>query len=245
MQLTSILAILLLASQAAAPKPPQRRPVGNATLAIMVSDPAGAPLGDVKVTLDGPATREVRTERGRIALENLPFGTYRLRFDREGFLSFEREVVARTGTPIDVKVTLTPAPEPPPPVAPVPPPAAATPAAEPLSTTPVFVDMPTFIEKNYVGRGSGKTTPLACSAGGPATLIQVKDPIVEHAHPDADEFLYAISGQGSVRAAGVDHPLSPGMFAMVPRTVPHIIVAINRGPLVLLSVKAGASCGAP
>jgi hypothetical protein len=246
MQLTSILAILLLAGQAAAPKPPQRRPVGNATLAIMVSDPEGAPLGDVRVTLDGPATREVRTERGRIALENLPYGTYRLRFDREGFLSFEREVVARTGTPIDVKVTLTPAPEPPAPVAPAPPPpAAVTAAAAPLSTTPVFIDMPTFIEKNYIGRGSGKTTPLACSAGGPAALIQVKDPIVEHAHADADEFLYAISGQGSVRAAGVDHPLGPGMFVMVPRTVPHIIVAINRGPLELLSVKAGASCAAP
>jgi mannose-6-phosphate isomerase-like protein (cupin superfamily) len=245
MQLTSILAIILLASQAAAPRPPQRRPVGNATLAIIVSDPSGAPLGDVKVTVDGPATREARTERGRIALENLPFGTYRLRFDREGFTSFEREVVARTGAPIEVKVTLTPAPEPPPPVTLAPPPAAAAnTAAAPLSTAPVFIDMTAFIEKNYVGRGSGKTSPLACSAGGPATLIQVKDPIPQHVHADADEFLYTIAGEGSVRAAGIDQPLRAGVFAMVPRTVPHIIVAINRSPLVLLSVRAGAPCTA-
>jgi mannose-6-phosphate isomerase-like protein (cupin superfamily) len=244
MQLTTILAIVLLASQAATARP-QRRPAGNATLAIIVSDPSGAPLGDVKVTVDGPATREARTERGRIALENLPFGTYRLRFDREGFTSFEREVVARSGTPIEVKVTLTPAPEPPPPVAPVsPPPAPANTAAAPLSTAPVFIDMTAFIEKNYIGRGSGKTSPLACSAGGPATLIQVKDPIPQHVHADADEFLYTIAGEGSVRAGGIDQPLRAGVFAMVPRTVPHIIVAINRSPLVLLSIKAGAPCAA-
>lgn len=242
MQLTTILAIVLLASQAATARP-QRRPAGNATLAIIVSDPSGAPLADVKVTVDGPATREARTERGRIALENLPFGTYRLRFDREGFTSFEREVVARSGTPIEVKVTLTPVPEPPPPVAPVsPPPAPANTAAAPLSTAPVFIDMTAFIEKNYIGRGSGKTSPLACSAGGPATLIQVKDPIPQHAHADADEFLYTIAGEGSVRAGGTDQPLRAGVFAMVPRTVPHIIVAINRGPLVLLSIRAGAPC---
>ena len=242
MQLTTILAIVLLASQAATARP-QRRPAGNATLAIIVSDPSGAPLADVKVTVDGPATREARTERGRIALENLPFGTYRLRFDREGFTSFEREVVARSGTPIEVKVTLTPVPEPPPPVTPVsPPPAPANTAAAPLSTAPVFIDMTAFIEKNYIGRGSGKTSPLACSAGGPATLIQVKDPIPQHAHADADEFLYTIAGEGSVRAGGTDQPLRAGVFAMVPRTVPHIIVAINRGPLVLLSIRAGAPC---
>jgi mannose-6-phosphate isomerase-like protein (cupin superfamily) len=242
MQLTSILAIVLLASQAATARP-QRRPAGNATLAIIVSDPSGAPLGDVKVTVDGPASREARTERGRIALENLPFGTYRLRFDREGFTSFEREVVARSGTPIEVKVTLTPVPEPPRPVAPVsPPPAPANTAAAPLSTAPVFIDMTAFIEKNYIGRGSGKTSPLACSAGGPATLIQVKDPIPQHVHADADEFLYTIAGEGSVRAGGTDQPLRAGVFAMVPRTVPHIIVAINRSPLVLLSIKAGAPC---
>jgi mannose-6-phosphate isomerase-like protein (cupin superfamily) len=251
MQFTAILAIILLVGQTAAPTPPaartQRRPVGNATLAITVSDPSGGPLADVSVTVEGPISREVRTERGRIALENLPFGTYRLRFDREGFLSFEREVVARTGTPIDVKVTLTPAPAPPP--APPPPPVERkAPESTPppaLSSTPVAIDMTTFIEKNYVGRGSGKVSPLACATGGPATLIQVKDPITEHTHADADEFLYTIAGEGSVRAGGKDQPLRAGLFMMVPRGVPHLIVAITRNPLVLLSIKAGEHCATP
>jgi hypothetical protein len=244
MQFTTILSVILMLGQAVPPAArPQRRSVGNATLAIIVSDPSGTPLGDVRVTMDGPVTRDVRTERGRIALENLPFGTYRLRFDLEGFVSFEREVVARTGTPIDVKVTLTPVPPPPP--APVP--VAEVPTTKPPSAAvgggaPVTVDMTAFIEKNYVGRGSGKMSPLACSAGGPALLMQVKDPIVEHTHADADEFLYTIAGEGSVRAAGHDQPLRAGVFMMVPRGVPHIIVAIARGPLVLLSVRAGEPC---
>lgn len=248
MQFTAIFAILLVAGQAATPAPrTQRRPAGNATLAILVSDPAGTPIGDVKVTLDGPVTREVRTERGRIALENLPYGTYRLRFDREGFLSFEREVVARTAAPIDVKVTLTPAPPPP---APPEPPAAPKPeASDPqpaLSSTPVTIDMGEFTEEHFIGRSSGpKTSPIACTTGGPATLIQVKDPIVQHAHADADEFLYTISGQGSVRAGGRDQPMRPGVLMIVPRGVPHLIVTATRNPLVLLSIRAGEQCAAP
>jgi mannose-6-phosphate isomerase-like protein (cupin superfamily) len=220
---------------------PQRRSVGNAAFAIMVSDPSGAPLGDVKVTMSGPVSRDARTERGRIAFENLPAGSYRLRFDREGFISFEREVIARGGAPIDVKVTLTPEPPPPPPPVPeIPPkPPAPTPA---LRTEPVAIDMTTFIEKNYVGRAAGKTSALACTAGGLATLIQVKDPIIEHAHADADEFLYTIAGEGSVRAAGKDQPLRAGVFMMVPRGVPHIIVAVTRNPLMLLSIRAGEQC---
>ena len=240
MQFMTILALILAVGQAATPRP-QRRSVGNAVFAIRVSDPSGAPVGDVKVTLTGPVSREARTERGRIAFENLPTGSYVIRFEREGFFSLEREVVARGGAPIDVKVTLTPEPPPPPPPAPVIPPKPPAPAP---SAEPVAIDMTTFIEKNYVGRGAGKTSPLACAAGGAATLIQVKDPVVEHTHADADEFLYTIAGEGSVRAAGRDQPLHAGSFMMMPRGVPHIIVAVTRNPLVLLSIRAGEHCSA-
>jgi mannose-6-phosphate isomerase-like protein (cupin superfamily) len=240
MQFMTILALILAVGQTATPRP-QRRSVGNAAFAIMVSDPSGVPVGDVKVTLTGPVSREARTERGRIAFENLPTGSYVVRFEREGFFSLEREVVARGGAPIDVKVTLTPEPPPLPPPVPVIPPKPPAPA---LTTEAVAIDMTTFIEKNYVGRGAGKTSPLACAAGGAATLIQVKDPLIEHTHADADEFLYTIAGEGSVRAAGRDQPLHAGSFMMVPRGVPHIIVAVTRNPLVLLSIKAGEHCSA-
>jgi hypothetical protein len=42
--------------------------------------------------------------------------------------------------------------------------------------------MPAFIEKYYVGKASGKTTPMACSDGGSATLVQANDAIAEHTH---------------------------------------------------------------
>ena len=241
MQFMTILALILAVDQAATPPRPQRRSVGNAAFAIIVTDLSGAPLGDVRVTMTGPVSREARTERGRIAFENLPTGSYVLRFEREGFFSLEREVVARGGAPIDVKVTLTPEPPPPPPPVPMMP---SRPSAPPVIADPVAIDMTTFIEKNYVGRGAGKTSPLACAAGGAATLMQVKDPLVEHTHADADEFLYTIAGEGSVRAAGRDQPLRAGVFMMVPRGVPHIIVAVTRSPLVLLSIKAGEQCSA-
>ena len=228
--------------QAATPRP-QRRSVGTAAFAIMVSDLSGAPLGDVKVTMSGPVSRDARTERGRIAFENLPAGNYVLRFEREGFFSLEREVVARGGAPIDVKVTLTPEPPPPPPPVPAFSPKPPAPARSP---EPVAIDMPAFIEKNHVARRDPwKSSMLACTAGGPATLIQVKDPIVEHVHADADEFLYTIAGEGSVTAAGTPHPLRAGAFMMVPRGVPHIIVAVTRNPLMLLSIRAGEPCSGP
>jgi quercetin dioxygenase-like cupin family protein len=57
--------------------------------------------------------------------------------------------------------------------------------------------------------------------------------------------LYTIAGEGSVRAGGKDQPLSAGVFMMVPRGVPHLIVAITRNPLMLLSIKAGEHCATP
>lgn len=224
-----------------APAPAQRRPAGTATFAVMVSDPEGAPVGGVKVTVEGPAARAATTEGGRIAFENLPLGSYRLRFEREGFNTLERELMARGGAPLQVKVTLTPAPKPPPPPPPREPvqPAAPPPA---VNAEPVLVDLPAFIEKNYIGRGAGKTSSLACSTGGAATLIQLRDPVPEHAHADADEFLYVIAGEGSARVAGREQRLHAGMFLMVPRSVPHTLASAGKGPLVLLSTRAGEAC---
>ena len=244
---------------AAAPKPPagtppQRRSTatGSVTLAIMVTDPDGAPLGNVKVsvtTLAGagkggaaPAPREGRTEAGRLAFENLPAGAYRLRFDREGFVPLERELTARGAAPIDVKVALTPAPQPPPPPPPPAPAPASPPPAAALSPDPLAIDMTAFIEKNYIGRADSKTSPLTCTTGGPAVLLQVKEGVADPPRPDADEFLYVIAGEGIGRAAGHDQPLRPGTFMMIPRGVARTLAAAGRAPLIVLSIRAGEKC---
>ena len=173
------------------------------------------------------STRDGRTEAGRLTFENLPAGGYRLRFDREGFIPLERELTARGGAPLDVKVTLTPAP----------------PAPEPaLSSDPLAIDLTAFIEKNYIGRGDSKVSPVTCTTGGPAVLLQIKEGLADPARPDADEFLYVIAGEGIGRAAGHDQPLRAGTFMMIPRGVARTLAAAGRRPLILLSIRAGEKC---
>lgn len=243
MQITGLaLAVLLGFVQG---QQPQRRPgaaartTGQVALAVRVSDPAGGAIGGVRVTLDGPAHRQATTEGGRTAFENLPAGTYRLLFERDGFVTLERELAARGGMPIDVKVTLTPAPEPPappPPVAPPPPP------PPPRDAAPIAMDLPAFIEKHYIGRDARKISPLGCAEDTAATLIQLHDPLAEHAHATAEEFLYVIAGQGGVRIDARDQALTAGVFVLVPRGMAHAISVSGKSPLVMLSIRPGEGC---
>jgi mannose-6-phosphate isomerase-like protein (cupin superfamily) len=198
----------------------------------------------VKVSVQGAATRETRTERGRIALEDLPTGNYRLRFEREGFITLERELTARAGAPMDVKVTLEPAPEPPKP-APPPEPVAAPPPPPPptVRADPVVLDISAYLEKNFVGRAPSKNSNLGCSTGGTATLMQFRDAVPEHAHADADEYLYVVAGSGAAKIGGAEQPLQPSVFVQIPRTVSHTLTVRGKTPLVVLSIKAGEACG--
>ena len=218
----------------------QRKPAAGATFALMVTGRDGAPLGNVKVIVEGPASRDVRTEAGRIAIENLPAGLYRLRFEREGYVTLEREVAARAGQTVDLKIALTAAPEPAPnPVAAPPAPAAAT---GPANAAPVTVDMVALLEKEFVGRAAGRVSPLACAAGGSATLILIREPLAQHAHADADEFLYVIAGNGTAALGGRVDSLRAGVFVLVPRGVQHTLTASGRTPLTILSTRAGGPC---
>jgi len=211
---------------------------GSATLAIVLTDPAGVPISNVLVTVQGAAERSARTEQGRIVFEGVPSGNYRLRFEREAFVTLERELVARAGAPTEVKATLNPAvPMKPLPCVEVPKPAAAVPVVSPTA-----IDLLGFIEKNYVGKEAGKTSPISCTPGGTASLIQVREPLDVPAHADADEFLYVIAGTGAVRIGQRVEALQSGVLVLVPRTLPHVLTSRGRNPLVVLSVRAGERC---
>jgi len=237
-----ISAVALICSLSVAVAAEQRRGGAGGTVifAVAVQDSTGAAVPEVKVTVSGAASKAARTEGGRIVFEGLPAGTYRLRFEKEGYVTYERELAARGAAPIDVKVTLekVPAPPPPPPA-----PAAPAPAPHAVDAKPVVIDMPAFIEKYYVGRAAGKTTPVACATGGDAMLLQMNEGIAEHAHDDADEFLYVIAGQGAARLGERVEPLGPGVFMMIPRGTAHTITPAVKKPLEVLSLRAGATCG--
>jgi mannose-6-phosphate isomerase-like protein (cupin superfamily) len=236
MRITPLLALLALAGAAPAADA-QRGASGRATLAVTLTDPSGAPIGNALVTVEGPERRSARTERGRIAFENLPTGTYRVRFEADGFITLERDVSARGGAPIDVAAALTPAP----PIQPLPCVDAPRPAAPGIDV--VAVDIPTFADANLIGREPAKRSRLACATVGTATLVQIRDPLADQIHADADEFLYVVAGSGVLSAGGRERALQAGTLVLVPRTVPHGIHSRGRGPLILLSVKAGEGCG--
>jgi hypothetical protein len=212
---------------------------GSATLAVVLTDAAGAPISNALVTVQGAAERSARTEQGRIVFEGVPPGNYRLRFEREAFVTLERELVARAGAPTEVKATLNPAP----PIKPLPCVEAPKPVpVAPAVVSPAAIDLLGFIEKNYVGREAGKTSPISCTPGGTASLIQVREPLDVPAHADADEFLYVIAGTGAVRIGQHVETLQSGVLMLVPRTMPHVLTSRGRNPLVVLSVRAGERC---
>ena len=209
---------------------------GPVTFAVMVKDAAGTPITDVRVAVTGPVQRNSRTEGGRTVFENLPAGDYTFRFEKNGYVPVEQQVTGRGAKPIPVEVTLEAVPPPPKPVAPVP-------VIVPRSDAKLVVlDMPAFIEKNYVGRSADKTTPMACATGGSSTLIQINVAITEHTHTDADEFIYVIAGQGSARMGDRVEPLGPGVFMMIPRGVAHAFAVGSKKPLVFVSTRAGDKC---
>ena len=141
---------------------------------------------------------------------------------------------------------LTAAPPPPPPPPPPKPEPEPTPPPPPPSPTspPITVDIPSFVEKNYVGGAPSKTSPMGCTATSTTTLLQLRDPLAQHAHADADELLYVVAGEGLQRIGGVDMNLSAGTLSLVPRGTPHTITRRGNRPIIVLSILTGPPCSA-
>lgn len=218
----------------------RRRPAPapkTVTFAILVTDPTGAQVPNVSVTVEGPTPRTARTEGGRIALENMAPGDYTIRFEKDGFTPLERQLTARAGAPIEINVTLKPVPVPP-----APPEPADAPKGQSSAKAAAF-DVPAVFEREFVGRGALKMTPLACSDESSATLIQLNDPVTDHAHTASDEYIYVVGGEGAANVAGAAHRLRAGVLLFVPRGVTHRFSQSGRNPLVILSTRAGEGCG--
>lgn len=213
----------------------QRRGAGGSvTFAVTVADPDGKPLPDVVVVVEGAANRTARTEGGRIAIEGLPSGSYRLRFEKDGFLTLERELTARGSAPIDVKVTLKPAPAPPAPPAP-----SAAPVKPIVKANAAIVDVPALIEKEWVGRGASKSTRLSCGTDGETAVMQLTAPIPVQDHADYDETFYVVAGEGTATIADTTQKLKAGMFLFIPRGMPHGLGPTGKNPLIVLTTRAG------
>ena len=213
-----------------------------AALAIEVSDTTGAPLSGTIVTASGPVSREGETgPDGTIQLINLRGGNYRLRFEREGSITLEREITLKAGEAATLDVALSAAP---------PPPKAPEPVAPPTPTRmlgapgePKVTPIPLFLERNFIGgREPRKESPLGCTSSGTATLVQLRDSWASHTHDDADEWVYVVAGEGLLRLAAAEQRLQAGTFSLVPHTISHALVPQGRNPLIVISILSGPPC---
>ena len=266
--MTSLLPLLLLGAlsgsagaQAPAPtnqpapqtdttKPAAPRPraatssvTATGTLTVNITDGGGLPVQGVDVRASGPLDREgTSLAGGLVRFLNLRGGDYRLRFAHSKFVLLERDVTMRPGASQTIDVMLSPAPDAPEPVAaPAPAPATAVnnaPAGEPR--TVAVVD---FVEKNFIsGRDGIKEDPLGCTASAKTTLVQVRDPLKERALPDADEVIYVVAGEGTLRLGNRDVALTATTLSVVPRGVVRGITRKGRNPLIYVSVLSGPPC---
>src|SRR5262245_7745907 len=147
-------------------------------MAITVTDPAGATLGTVSVAADGPTARGGETNgSGQVNFPGLLAGVYRLRFEGEGVVAFEKEVTLRAGQVMSLDVMLNRAKKVAPPPAPapvvVPPPAA--PKSGP-SGQPQQVSVAKVLENEYVGKSPRRESILSCSGNTRTTMLQVNQP---------------------------------------------------------------------
>lgn len=204
----------------------------------------GAPLANTQITTQGPVVREGTTgEDGSLRLTNMRAGTYRLKFEREGSIALERDLSMRAGESLSIDVALSAAP--PPPKTPEPEkPVALEPAVKALPPPgeATVTSVPLFIERNFIGRDGRKDSALGCTPTSTATLHQLREAWLRHSHDDADEWIYVVAGEGTLRIGSAEQKIQAGTFSLVPHTVSHTLLPQGRNPLIVISVLSGPEC---
>jgi mannose-6-phosphate isomerase-like protein (cupin superfamily) len=212
---------------------------------VRVTDSTGGPLGGIRVTASGPVPRAGTTDAaGQVRFLSMKPGAYRLRFESATTVTLERDVTLRAGQGAEaVDVALSAAPPPPPPPEPPKPEPVAPSKSAVTPPAPRTVAIPEFVERNMLGsREPSKTSVLACGATSTATLLQIREPLKDRLHGDADEWLYVVGGEGLLALPTADVPLQAGTLSLVPRGVTHSIQRRGRGGLVLLSTLTDTPC---
>ncbi len=242
-----LLTLVLGAQQPTTATPPRR--VQTGAVEIRVTDRSGSAVGGAQLTVEGPSRRDGRTsDDGVVMFRMMTAGSYRVRAEREGFITLEKEIAIKGGAPLITELALSaapvpePAPPPPAPPAPPPPPPVAAPPPVPLPGEARVVSIPDLAEQSLGGRDRFKTVPIGCSGLSSATLVVVRDSIPATAHEEADEMLYLVAGGASFMLGDKQHTIAPGGFSVVPRGVRHSLTRTGRNPAIVLSILSGHPC---
>jgi mannose-6-phosphate isomerase-like protein (cupin superfamily) len=233
-------------TQTPPPRPSRpRAAVSSATVVVKVTDSFGAPIGGVRVTASGPVARSGSTDaNGEVRFATMRSETYRLRFENEKVVTFEREITVGPSQPSSFEVSLSAAPPPPPPPpAPKPEPAPAPRGSDAPPPEPRTVGIPDFVERNLLtSREPSKTTLVACGATSVTNLVQIREPLKDQVHEGADELLYVVGGEGTLLLGSQQQSLSAGTFSVVPRGMSHTIQRRGNRGLILLSTLTDTPC---
>ena len=233
-----------------APRRPAAAPAGSrGGMAITVTDPSGATIPGVRIASDGPTPRNGETNAsGQASFPGLLAGVYRLRFESDAVVPFEKEVAVRNGQVLAVDVMLNPAkkvapPPAPPPVAVAPPPAAKAPVG-PLGQLQVL-SLVDLAEKELERKQPRRETLVSCSANTRSTLLQLNQDQPQRLYENAESLLYVIAGEGVLRVNDRETRMVAGSFAAIPRDTPFVVARRGRNPVIFLSVLSGEPCDAP
>jgi mannose-6-phosphate isomerase-like protein (cupin superfamily) len=243
----ALLATLLLVLSAPtdqAQKPRAAAPAAPTTATVTVTDLSGAPLAEARVILTGALDRSGSTApNGTVKFDGLRPGTYRMRFEKEGYVLFERELEIRAGQPPPTpSVTLTPAPEPPPPPEPEP----AKPAPLPPPGKAITVNVPDFLERNFITNTQPqKVSEIGCSGLAHSVLWQIREPWENRVHDTSDVMLYVVGGEGTIRIGATDLAVQAGSFAQIPRATSYSVTRRGRNPIIILATLVGEACQSP
>ena len=61
-------------------------------------------------------------------------------------------------------------------------------------------------------------------------------------HSEADEMLYVVAGDATLKLAEKEMSITSGWFSIVPRGTPYSISRKGRNPVILLSLVGGPPC---
>lgn len=208
-------------------------------LTVQVTNTFGQAQEGVRVTASGPVARDGSTDNGGlIRFAGMRAGDYRLKLEKQGLITLERDVSIKPGQSTAVDVTMDDAPPPPPP------PPAPTPTVAPTGTPgePRSLDLSSFIEKNLIAREPQKQTTIGCSGVLQSVLLQIRDPLQEQTDDQLDQSLYVVAGRGTLRLAGRDTQVEPSSFALVPRGTTFSLARRGNTPLIVLVTRANQPC---
>jgi mannose-6-phosphate isomerase-like protein (cupin superfamily) len=241
--LLAMLLLVLSTPAAAAQAPKAAAGASTTTTTFTVTDLSGAPLADVHVTLTGTLDRSGSTgTNGILKFDGLRPGTYRARFEKEGYVLFERELEIRAKqAALTPSVALTPAPVVAPAAPPTPEPAEVAPPPPPGKA--ITVNVPDFIERNFIPTSQPqKVSEVACSGLAHTVLWQVREPWENRTHDTADAMLYVVGGEGTVRIGAADLAVRAGTFAQIPRATAYSVTRRGRNPIIILATLVGDAC---